>query len=193
MANEEIFNIGVVITKARFLGFFEKPETKSKCTHKSCGYQPARWKCPKCGSKSEHKRWCMCSATYNHKSGSWENAITRDKIKAGPKKHCDLTKYKELSIGDVSNPATDVKYVALRCNAILAGNGPSGRPNDELKDCIFVVDVKENKFLPGDFACSASGKDNKRTLYEGRAYTIDPNTIVNGQEVIDAIWENAMP
>ncbi len=187
--DQEIFNVGIVITKAAFVGFFEKGDNPDRCKHIGCGFKPSIYVCPKCGSTCKKKsRQCYCQASYVRGEG-YSGGVDREATPAGPKPACERSQWRELSINDVSNPRTEIEYVALRCNAIHStGWGES------LKDCIFVVDMKKEEFLPGDFACSAPNKKTKkRTLYDGRHYTVDPTKVVNRADVVKAIWEIVLP
>jgi len=187
--DQEIFNVGVIIAKAAFVGFFEKGKNPDRCRHLGCGFIPAAHICPKCGSTSRSKKdQCYCQSTWSQGTG-YTNATNRDLAPAGPKPKCNRSQWKELSINDVSNPRTEIQYVALRCNAIYSSGW-----GESLKDCIFVVDMKKEEFLPGDFACSAPHKKTKkRTLYDGRHYKTDPTKVVNRTAVIKAIWEIVLP
>lgn len=47
----EIYNPGMVVVRAWFIGFVEAEKTKEKCSHNGCGYKSGKPACPHCKNK----------------------------------------------------------------------------------------------------------------------------------------------
>jgi hypothetical protein len=54
MEHIEIYNPGMVVVRAWFIGFVEQEQTKEKCSHSSCGYKSGTPACPHCQNKQDH-------------------------------------------------------------------------------------------------------------------------------------------